>query len=427
MEHKHKLNRLSSWLIICLYLTKSYHCIPFESKTMMFTKYTNNIQNTNKDDNSLNDQENVDASVYGNTDESFFDFANRRVSEMNAVNEQLFDKSINSCPYTPLDHDLKRAEHHEAYSHDNTNRKCLSGSLLLSNLRGKTADRIFLVDDLTLGVISSADSSVSFFSIQMPEMSVVPLRTKVFRNQVPFDACADSMRNVFVVFPEQNKISKFSINQTTLNFKTLSIENNFKNKTNFILREIYSIRDADFKPSSISCNDDLVYVSERAKNQIRVYDTLLRLVRIINLNGVIVSTHSALSVDQNVRVFADGLDGVALFNPRNNNKIANRKKTNTMSEISRVNICHFYKNMNCIEDIDVYTEEKFKSSIYIVDSCDNDVKQFFYSREEKIQLANRFRINYGKPISAVRNSFGYLVVLTNSPTKIDILDIKECS
>lgn len=393
-----------SLIIICLIiLTKHTRGIPFENQLV-------------GDDN----QDIIDSSIYGNTDESFFDFANRRVSELKAVNENLFDKSINSCPYTPLDHDMKRSDQNDQ------NDKCLSGSLLLNNLRGKTADRLFLVDELTIGVISSSDSSVGFYSINMPDMTITPLRTKIFRNQVPFDGCADSLRNIFIVFPEQNKISKFNINQTTLNFKQLSIDNNFKNKTNFILKEVYSIKDADFKPTSLSCNNDLIYVSERAKNQIRVYDSILRLVRIINLNGVIVSAHSALSVDQNVRVFADGLDGVALFNPRNNNKFSlSRKKT--MSEISRVNICHFYKNMNCIEDIDVYTEEKFKSSIYIVDSCDNDIKQFYYSREEKILLANKFKINLGKPISSVRNSFGYLIVLTNSPTKIEILNIKQCS
>ncbi len=259
------------------------------------------------------------------------------------------------------------------------------------------------------------------------------LRNKAFRNQVPFDGCADSSRNIYIVFPEQNKISKFSINQSTISFKSLTIENSFKNKTNLIMKEVFSIRDAEFKPTSISCSNDLIYVSERARNQIRVYDSILRLVRIINLNGVIVSTHSALSVDENVRVFADGQDGVALFNPRsNNNKLntgsAGRRKVSLISEVSRVNICHFYKNMNCIEDIDVFTEEKFKSSIYVVDSCNNDIKQFFYSREEKIVLKKNFKLEaVGRPISSVRNSLGYLIVLTNSPTKLSILDIKECA
>ena len=41
----------------------------------------------------------LDDSVFGNTDESFFDFANRRMNELKNMNKMLFDKSIAQCPY----------------------------------------------------------------------------------------------------------------------------------------------------------------------------------------------------------------------------------------------------------------------------------------------------------------------------------------
>jgi hypothetical protein len=425
------MNKIISWIIFILALHNNIHCIPFQ---------LNQEPTTNSDDTVAAAA--ADSSIYGNTDETFFDFANRRVNELKLLNENLFDKSIGTCPYTPLDTDLNNnikpaeeivEEEEEETETNNNNKKCMKSSLILNYLRGKTADRIFLIDETTFGVISSADSSVSFYNLN-DNFAFNHMRTKVFRNQVPYDGCADSARNIFIAFPEQNKISKYNLNQSTLNYKINSIDL-LKNKTNFILKEVYSIRDADFKPTSISCNNDYVYVSERAKSQIRVYDSILRLIRIINLNGVIVSSHSALAVDQNVRVFSDGLDGVALFNPRNTN--AKQQQLNSllattnrmrkvMSEVSRVNVCHFYKNMNCIEDVDVYTEEKFKSSIYVVDSCDNDIKQFFYSREEKIYLAKKFKIGLGKPISSIRTHTGYLIVLTNSPAKLNLLDAKEC-
>lgn len=42
-----------------------------------------------------------DDSVFGNTGETFFDFANRRVNELNNANKILFDKSMTQCPYAP--------------------------------------------------------------------------------------------------------------------------------------------------------------------------------------------------------------------------------------------------------------------------------------------------------------------------------------
>jgi len=140
---ENKINLFFFWFIILVTLIQTIQCLPFE--------------NANSDGSGTHE----DMSIYGNTDESFFDFANRRVNELKTMSESLFDKSLSSCPYTPLDLN----EHPQ---NSPSNNKCLVGSLSLNSLHGKSADRIFLIDELTIGVVSSSDSSVSFYSINMP-------------------------------------------------------------------------------------------------------------------------------------------------------------------------------------------------------------------------------------------------------------------
>ena len=43
----------------------------------------------------------LDTSVFGNTYESFFDFANRRTHEIESRNKDLYEKSMKACIYTP--------------------------------------------------------------------------------------------------------------------------------------------------------------------------------------------------------------------------------------------------------------------------------------------------------------------------------------
>lgn len=47
------------------------------------------------------DVDDVDDSVFGNTGESFFDFANRRANELKEMNKITFDRSMSQCPYAP--------------------------------------------------------------------------------------------------------------------------------------------------------------------------------------------------------------------------------------------------------------------------------------------------------------------------------------
>lgn len=401
----------------------------------------NEDTNDNTNNNTVEDESDFDTSIFGNTDESFFEFANRRVAELQNLNNNLFEKAIGSCPYAPVnsneDSQTDSSQTANRFSRSaltNENENCVVGSLNFENFYGKTSDRLFLFDFYTIGLISSSDSTLRLYNFNIFHRTLSHVRTKYFRNnEVPHDACADKYKSIFVVFPDQNKIAKLVVNQNSTSKN---------NKSQTFIREVFSIKDADFRPSAIACHDDLVYVSERPKNQIRIYDRLLRLVRIIYLNGVIVSNHRALAVNQNVRVLLDGMDSLALFNPPlpfshltsstasiPNMKNAHRKKYSMVPENNRINVCHFYKNMNCLEDVHVAADSttKTKSNIFTVDSCNSEIKQFLYSKDEKITLINRFLIKNGRPISVITNQLGYIFVLTDLPRKIYILDPRECN
>jgi hypothetical protein len=207
--------------------------------------------------------------------------------------------------------------------------------------------------------------------------------------------------------------------------------NKLSNKTRIGIKELMSIKDYDITPSAISCHDDLIYVSERASKQIRVYDKLLRFVRILNLNDLIVSPHRAISINSNLRVVMDGSDGLALFeNPVNlvpSRSFTSRRKFTLLHKNNKINVCHFFESMGCLEDLHVYSETKTISSLFAVNNCNQEILQFTHNKEhQKLQLSRKYQISNGKPISAKKNSFGHLFILTDMPRKILILDTREC-
>ncbi|CAF0959497.1 unnamed protein product [Brachionus calyciflorus] len=366
---------------------------------------------------------NFELPIFDPTRESFFDYARRRTAELKSKNKDLFEKAVNLCPYSIRSDEINEENTAKRFprSFYNLEKKmCIVGSYNFENNYGLTSDRLFLFDPYTIGLISSSDSSLRLYNFNLYHKSLNQIRIKYFRNEVPTDACADKNKNIYVVFPDQNKIAKYTVNQSFT-----SRYSSRQNKTQTIIREVASDRDFEFRPSAISCNDDHIYVSENPKNQIRIYDKFLKLVRIIYLNGVIVSNHRGLAINQNVRVLMDGSDSLALFNPSLSSSNSNNKKYSLSAEKNRVTVCHFYKNMECLEDVHVAIESKSKSFIYTADSCNNEIKQFLYIKDEKISLVNRFAIS-GRPISVVTNQLGYIFVLTDLPRKIYILDPREC-
>ena len=162
-------------------------------------KYNNN--NNNNNDQETTENETFDPSVF-DTDggESFFDFANRRVMEMQNQNKQQFEKAISECSVAMTISN----SHHQVEEE-----KCSVGSLTIDNMFTRTADRLFLYDANTIGLISSQEASLKFLSFNAHQKTLTHLRTKYFRNEIPHDACVDKSRAIYVVFPDQNKIAKY--------------------------------------------------------------------------------------------------------------------------------------------------------------------------------------------------------------------------
>lgn len=301
--------------------------------------------------------------------------------ELKKTNEALFNQAINACKYAPL-----FMTSHSNEMNEDIEANCY-GSTIELDLGMYYANRIFLVDDLTLGVISSSGLTISIYRIATPELSLELLSTKYFnRYHVPYDACADLSKNIFVL--SQEKLTKYKLNENSALVKA---------KTIFI------------QSSSIACHANQVYVNDRLNNRIRVYSgDDLEQVETLDAKGVIFSMNHALGVDSNVKAFVDGLDSVAV-----------------LDEHSQA--CHFYKSLMCIEDLRVMSESSNVSSIFVVDSCERDIKQFIYTPNKRLYLENKFTIGQNfSLVSMVKNGFNYLIVLANYPSKINILDLNRC-
>ena len=269
------------------------------------------------------------------------------------------------------------------------------------------------------------------------------------------------------------------MSQGVVIFKSMHNSRSHINRTRVAIKELISIKDIDFNPTSIACHDSHIYVSQKHENQVRVYDRNLRLSRIISLSGIVTSPHHALAVSENARVLLDGMDSVGLFetpHQRESSAQKSNRKYNLMNQgnnqeqessaggaaasssspITKTNVCHFYTNRNCLEDIHLEQSihsnnsssnneaSSHKTNIFVADSCDNDVKVFAFARDERMQLLKRFRIPSGKPVSMVTLSSSttsssssssssspstnteHLLVLTHSPRKIYVFDMKSC-
>jgi hypothetical protein len=406
-----------------------------------------NSLNTNYDMGDYSDGSDLDSSIFGNTGESFFDFANRKTAELKAKNNKLLENSINSCSYSSASADISLSQ-----NSNDLNRKyeikdpeglldndlsvnsasmstsCVVGSYKIVNAIGLSEGRLFTIDPNMIGLVISSDSTLRLFSFNSIHKTLKHLRTKTFRRETPMDACADKNRNIYIVFPDQNKIVKYSIIQSHLS-KSHGQMSKFSNRSHVAIKELISVKDVDFSPSAVSCYDDMIYVSERPKNLIRVYDKLLRLMRVIYLNDVVISAHKSISINQNARVIMDGNSAVALLNPNFNLMLStslNKKKYSIIPDNNKVSVCHFFKSVDCLEDVEVITKTKTKSSIFVADSCDKDIKVFNYSKDEKIKLINKISL-MDEPNSIVINSNDYLFEFSARKSKINILDLKECN
>lgn len=340
--------------------------------------------------------------------------------------------------------------------------ECTLASLTFETLHDRTSDKLFLLDTYTVGLLSSSEFSLRLYQLNVYQRSLTLLRTKYFRGgDVPTDACGDKFKHIYVVFPDTNKIVKYALNSSSPLVNSLRLTNRSASSSSsslnsLVIRELVSIRDPDFSPSTIACHDDLVYVGERANKHLRVYDRLLRLVRIIHLQGLVVSSHVAIAVNQNVRVLMDGSDSLAVFQPiqqppldhhskihHHNHQQNHRKKFSLRPESNKASVCHFYTNMECLEDVSVAIEStetsentseqtttETSSSIFTADSCSGEIRKFVFERGHKVSESARFQLDAsagdGTPISVVANQLGHVFVLTDLPRRLIVLDQREC-
>ncbi len=385
-------------------------------------------------------------------EESFFELANRRMAEVERMNRLKLEQSIAQCPYSPLS--LPGEE--EPAEEMSPSQNCVVGSLDFDDYFVRTSDRLFAYDANILGLVSSQESYIQFFQFNFGQKSLTTLKTKYFKHEIPHDACADKHKNVFVIFPDSNRIRKYIFNHGSK--KTTS-----NNSINFLfLKEVGNIRDFEYNPTTISCADDFIYVGERMSNFVRVYDKNLKKIKVIHLNGVVVSNHRALAVNQHVRVMMDGSDALGIFPTSSSaTQLADRfrkkytrsltSSSNTLNTYNLNNInsnnnnqtsvCHFHRSMSCLEDVKVSTnvnnneskhQQHKSASIYAVDSCTNEILHFHYQRDERIRLKSRIQVgqrvgggSYAISVAPAAQN-GLLFVLTDVPRKILILNTREC-
>ena len=315
--------------------------------------------------------------------DSFYDYANRR-SQFEIVRE-LLDESMTLCSYSSVN-----------LARETVVKNLTRKNFPLKSFWNKTVDRLFLLNDFTVGVLSSVEKSIVIYKAQLTKKIVYEYFKIKFTSSNPVDACADLNENIYIVFPSQNKITKY-IHKENLKFSTV---------------------EAGFEPNSIACYDQDIYISQRGnKNDtIRVYNSSLDLIRTIRLNGTFFTAEKGLDVDQNLHVIIDGVDSLA-FVPNSDQISKINLKNRTM------NVCRFYNKMNCLKDISIVKENNHsqQSSIYILDTCINEFKLFKYKKDDKIKLNKRFKIELDRLVSVKANSYGYLFALTNKPAQLHLI------
>jgi hypothetical protein len=211
--------------VVCIGLSESSSLAELIKENSAFTAKTSNNNHYKNDipssDYDLNSDSLLDTSVFGNTYETFFEFANRRTFEIESRNKDLYEKSMQACIYTPYENESEQqGEHfHQQQQFDDgerkqesTNPQCLVSVLNMAEHHsggGKMSDRLFQFDGKTLGLVSSSDSSLRLFDFNTTHGVLQSVRVKYFKSERPFDACADTVNsNIYIVFPDENKIGK---------------------------------------------------------------------------------------------------------------------------------------------------------------------------------------------------------------------------
>lgn len=322
--------------------------------------------------------------------DDLYTYAQQKTRETKIKNEKLFNKSINTCEYKPVTNE----------SFSETSLASSNNEEYFLDLALYSGSKLILLDDSLIALLSSSNKSIRIYDLDLQNSSLTLMHEVYFHHERPFDLCTDKTKYIFLVFPNENRVAKYLIR------KAKDGQINFK--------RIKYITDSKFNPTAIACNFNFIYVSERTHNQIRVYDKRLNLIDIINLDGVIVNVQKTIIIERNLKVFVDGFDAVGLFD--------NKSRFN-----NSLNTCHFYKKIMCIQDVSIYTNIEDYLNIYVLDTCDKDIKEFlFKNRLEKIKLNQVLKIGFpGEPVSVSRNSFNQMILLTSNPNRLNVFKLHE--
>ena len=108
----------------------------------------------------------------------------------------------------------------------------------IKKIRGITSDRLFLVNPYTIGFINSGFRLLNIYNVNPRTYKLKLLSSNHFHASIPFDGCSFDFESIFVIFPDQNKITRYRIETNS-----------------FMLKTSLSVSDINFAPSAISCNN----------------------------------------------------------------------------------------------------------------------------------------------------------------------------
>ena len=133
----------------------------------------------------------------------FLDFADMMTNLTSNKNVQLFRKSINECPFSPPVSSTRSLK---------TSKGVKWSSIELTE-KNAGYSRLFALSESMFGLVGT--SQISFYTFTEQSITTAPVMSLMdtfhFKDKIILDACADKLRNVFVIFSVENKIGKYTL------------------------------------------------------------------------------------------------------------------------------------------------------------------------------------------------------------------------
>ena len=140
-----------------------------------------------------------DYDYYNNNDfEGYVANLGSNWNELDKANEMKFEESISKCAnqiiYNNSTH-IKRNLKHYCFASDNLD--LVEETLIYSS------GKLFSYDQNIIGLITNGDFSIRFYNFNPALKSLTRIYMKSFNERVPFDACVDKEKNIYIVFPDE--------------------------------------------------------------------------------------------------------------------------------------------------------------------------------------------------------------------------------